>query len=90
MRNWGLWRGVIVKAVAGANIGANIIICSLPLDTIAQSLPSTSPQSPRVFASPTSERFFIKKVQVLGSTVLQSQIARLIQKFENREITFEK
>ena len=47
----------------------------------------TNPQPPQV--TPSSDRFFIKKVEVLGSTVLQKQIAALIKPFENREVIFE-
>ena len=46
------------------------------------------PQPPAV-TSPPGERFLVKKVEVLGSTVLQAEIAALTKKFENREITFQ-
>lgn len=46
-----------------------------------------APQEPE-FTSPQGDRFSVK-VEVLGSTVLQSQIAALIKPFENREVTFE-
>lgn len=45
-------------------------------------------ESPEV-TSPSGERFFIKKVEVLGNTVLQDEIAKLIQPYENRSVTFE-
>ncbi len=51
-------------------------------------LPSPNPQ-PSEITSPEGERFLIKKVEVLGSTVLQEQIAALIKPFENRKVTFE-
>lgn len=34
------------------------------------------------------QRFPIKRVEVLGNTVLQPEIAKLVQPFENREVTF--
>ena len=45
-------------------------------------------ESPEV-TSPSGDRFFIKKVEVLGNTVLQNEIAKLIQPYENRSVTFE-
>jgi len=45
-------------------------------------------ESPEV-TSPSGDRFFIKKVEVLGNTVLQDEIAQLIQPYENRSVTFE-
>ena len=51
-------------------------------------LPSPNPQ-PSEITSPEGERFLVKKVEVLGSTVLQEQIAALIKPFENRKVTFE-
>jgi len=45
-------------------------------------------ESPEV-TSPSGDRFFIKKVEVLGNTVLQDEIAKLIQPYENRSVTFE-
>jgi hemolysin activation/secretion protein len=47
-----------------------------------------SPQPPEV-TSPPSARFLVRKVDVLGSTVLRDQIAALTKSFENREVTFE-
>jgi hemolysin activation/secretion protein len=38
---------------------------------------------------PTGDRFVVNKVEVLGSTVLQDEIAELTQAFTNREVTFE-
>lgn len=49
----------------------------------------TTPQPPEGNAAPTSKRFLVKKVEVLGNTVLQEQIAALIELFNNRETTFE-
>lgn len=45
-------------------------------------------ESPEV-TSPSGEYIFIKKVEVLGNTVLQDEIAGLTQPYENREVTFE-
>lgn len=45
-------------------------------------------ESPEV-TPPSGERFFIKKVEVQGNTVLQDGIAALTQPYENREVTFE-
>ncbi|WP_292864057.1 ShlB/FhaC/HecB family hemolysin secretion/activation protein [Nostoc sp. LPT] len=47
-----------------------------------------TPDSPEV-TSPSSDRFFIKKVEVLGNTVLHDEIATLTQPYENRSVTFE-
>ena len=44
-----------------------------------------TPESPEV-TPPSSDRIFIKKVEVLGNTVLQNEIAALTQTIENREI----
>lgn len=49
--------------------------------------PTNSP--PPETTSPTNISFPIKKIEVLGSTVLQDEIAALIQPFENREVTFD-
>lgn len=37
----------------------------------------------------SSDRFFIKKVEVQGSTILREEIAALIQLYENRRVTFD-
>ena len=47
-----------------------------------------SPQPPEV-PSPPSDRFLVKKVEVLGNTVLHKQIADLIKPFFDSEVTFE-
>ncbi|MFB2895406.1 ShlB/FhaC/HecB family hemolysin secretion/activation protein [Aerosakkonemataceae cyanobacterium BLCC-F50] len=67
----------------------------LPLPSETPTLPpkpelQTPPtqESPEV-TSPSGERFFIKKIEVLGNTVLQNEIAKLIQPYENRSVTFE-
>lgn len=45
-------------------------------------------ESPEV-SSPSGERFFIKKVEVQGNTILQDEIAKLTQPYQNRSVTFE-
>ena len=45
-------------------------------------------ESPEV-TPPSGDRFFIKQVEVVGNTVLQDEIAKLIQPYENRSVTFE-
>ncbi|WP_225912754.1 ShlB/FhaC/HecB family hemolysin secretion/activation protein [Nostoc flagelliforme] len=45
-------------------------------------------ESPEV-TSTSSDRFFIRKVEVLGNTVLHDEIATLTQPYENRSVTFE-
>ncbi|OKH25035.1 ShlB/FhaC/HecB family hemolysin secretion/activation protein [Chroogloeocystis siderophila] len=47
--------------------------------------PTPSPETP----PPIGDRFVVNKVEVLGSTVLQDEIAELTQAFTNREVTFE-
>jgi hemolysin activation/secretion protein len=49
--------------------------------------PSTQ-ESPEV-TSPSGDSIFIKKIEVLGNTVLEDEIAKLIQSYENRSVTFE-
>ena len=45
-------------------------------------------ESPEV-TPPSGDRFFIEKIEVLGNTVLQDEIATLTQPYENRSVTFE-
>lgn len=59
---------------------------TIPLLSASQPTPA---QAPEVNAAPKRDRFSVKKVQVLGSTVLDSEIAALIKPYENREVTFE-
>ncbi|WP_199320587.1 ShlB/FhaC/HecB family hemolysin secretion/activation protein [Leptolyngbya sp. FACHB-261] len=40
-------------------------------------------------SAPDSERFLVQEIEVLGSTVLQAEIAALTQPLENSELTFE-
>jgi len=45
-------------------------------------------ESPEV-TSPSGDSIFIKKIEVLGNTILEDEIAKLIQPYENRSVTFE-
>lgn len=60
-----------------------------------QDLPAPSLDLPQSPEEPAPARlktttFFVRRVEILGSTVLQSDIAELIQPFENRsDVTFE-
>lgn len=47
-----------------------------------------TPASPEE-TPPSNERFFIKKVEVQGNTILRDEIADLTQPYENREATLE-
>ncbi|WP_338421832.1 POTRA domain-containing protein [Nostoc flagelliforme] len=47
-----------------------------------------TPDSPEV-TFPSGDRFFIKKVEVRGNTVLDDEITTLTQPYENRSVTFE-
>lgn len=65
-------------------------IPTAPLPSLPQPrLQTPSTPQPPVSPSPSGERFLVKKVEVLGSTVLHKQIAALIKNFENHELTFE-
>ncbi|BAY49944.1 surface antigen D15 domain-containing protein (plasmid) [Scytonema sp. HK-05] len=48
--------------------------------------PTPQPTAP---SPPTNLRFYIKKIEVLGNTVLKEEISQLVKKYENRKITFE-
>ncbi|MES1023166.1 ShlB/FhaC/HecB family hemolysin secretion/activation protein [Gloeocapsa sp. BRSZ] len=47
--------------------------------------PTPSPETPPLIG----DRFLVNRVEVLGSTVLQDEIAELTEAFANREVTFE-
>lgn len=61
--------------------------------------PSPSPAAPYLQSPPTPQptpppastifRFYVKKIEVLGNTVLKDEIDRLVKTYENREVTFE-
>ncbi len=59
---------------------------TLPPEPELQTPPTQ--ESPEV-TPPSSDSIFIKKIEVLGNTVLQDEIAALTQPYENREATFE-
>lgn len=59
---------------------------ALPPEPELQSPPTQ--ESPEVIP-PSSDRIFIKKIEVLGNTVLQDEIAALTQPYKNRSVTFE-
>lgn len=67
-----------------------------PSPTPPPTPPAASPEilnSPEIPAPPdtnfpSSESFLVKKVEVLGATVLKDEIAELIELFENRQVTF--
>jgi hemolysin activation/secretion protein len=51
-------------------------------------LPSPATPTPSDTTFPSDERFLVKKVEVLGATVLKDKIGELIKPFENRQVTF--
>jgi hemolysin activation/secretion protein len=65
-----------------------------PLPT-TPSTPLTEPSlqvplpSPSASPSPSDIGFYVNQIEVLGNTVLQAEIANIVQPFENREVTFE-
>ncbi|PSB30005.1 ShlB/FhaC/HecB family hemolysin secretion/activation protein [Chlorogloea sp. CCALA 695] len=64
----------------------------LPLET--PTLPPLQLQTPSTQEPPqdslsTGDYFFIKKVEVLGNTILHDEITGLTRLYENREVTFE-
>jgi len=59
---------------------------TLPPEPELQTPPTQ--ESPEV-TPPSSDSIFIKKIEVLGNTVLQDEIAALTQPYENREVSFE-
>jgi hemolysin activation/secretion protein len=59
---------------------------TLPPEPELQTPPTQ--ESPEV-TPPSGERIFIKKIEVLGNTVLQDEIAALTQPYQNRLVTFE-
>lgn len=59
---------------------------TLPPEIELQTPPTQ--ETPEV-TPPSSDRFLINNVEVLGNTVLQNEIAKLTQPYFNREVTFE-
>lgn len=56
-----------------------------PAPPLLQSPPRQATPPP----SPTSLRFYVKKIEVLGNTVLKDEINKLVKEYENQEVTFE-
>ncbi|WP_254721758.1 ShlB/FhaC/HecB family hemolysin secretion/activation protein [Kovacikia minuta] len=52
-----------------------------PASTPAPSLEIPAPPSPPEIVSPSQERFRVKKIEVLGNTVLQQEIADLVKQY---------
>jgi hemolysin activation/secretion protein len=50
-----------------------------------QTPPKEEPQQP----SPATERFLVKKIEVLGNTVLKQEINQLVDKYQNQQVSFE-
>ncbi|GJD19216.1 surface antigen (D15) [Rivularia sp. IAM M-261] len=50
-----------------------------------------TPQTPQPTSppSPTNVPFYIKKIEVLGNTVLKDEISNLVKPYENKKVTFE-
>ncbi|MBE9170394.1 ShlB/FhaC/HecB family hemolysin secretion/activation protein [Pleurocapsales cyanobacterium LEGE 06147] len=51
-------------------------------------LPSSPTPQPPDVTFPSTESFLVKKIEVLGSTVLEDEITQLKQSFENKKVTF--
>ncbi|BAZ50274.1 surface antigen D15 domain-containing protein [Nostoc sp. NIES-4103] len=59
-----------------------------PTNPAAPIVPSPAIPTPSDTNFPNSESFLVKKVEVLGATVLKNEIAKLVQPLENRQVTF--
>lgn len=57
-----------------------------PAPSLLQTPPTLQPTPP---PSSTNLSFYVKKIEVLGSTVLKDEISKLVKEYENREITLE-
>lgn len=90
--------GVTIPPTTRERIEQTIPKPTKPLVPIP-STPSPSPAPPNLQTpptpqptpppSPTNLRFYVKKIEVLGSTVLKDEINKLVKEYENREVTFE-
>ncbi len=60
----------------------------IPTKPTAPILPSPPIPAPSDTNFPSNDRFLVKKVEVLGATVLKDEIGALIQPFENSQVTF--
>ncbi len=61
---------------------------STPTNPTAPILPSPAIPTPSDTTFPNNESFLVKKIDVLGATVLKNEIAKLIQPLQNRQVTF--
>jgi hemolysin activation/secretion protein len=65
----------------------------LPPDKIPDTTPNSPLQIPTneqpQLPSPTTERFPIKEIKILGNTVLKDEINRLVNEYINKEVSFE-
>ncbi|BAY67279.1 ShlB/FhaC/HecB family hemolysin secretion/activation protein [Anabaena sp. FACHB-709] len=59
-----------------------------PSPTTTPILPVPPVPTPSDVNSPIGESFLVKKIEVLGATVLKNEIAKLIEPFEKRQVTF--
>lgn len=59
-----------------------------PTNPAAPILPAPVIPTPSDTGFPNTERFLVKKIEVLGTTVLKAEIAQLVQPLENSQVTF--
>ncbi|MFL9466469.1 ShlB/FhaC/HecB family hemolysin secretion/activation protein [Tolypothrix campylonemoides VB511288_2] len=64
-------------------------IPSTPKEPPAPPLQTPIAPQPTLPPSPTKTSFYVKKIEVLGNTVLKDEINRLVKEYENRKLTFE-
>ncbi|WP_017653023.1 POTRA domain-containing protein [Fortiea contorta] len=68
-------------------------VSPVPLDKVPENIPqpplqipaNEQPQAPAA----GTERFLVKKIEVLGNTVLQAEVNQLVDGYNNREVSFE-
>lgn len=63
-------------------------IAPTPTNPAAPILPSETIPAPGDTNFPSNDRFLVKKIEVLGATVLENEIVALIKPFENSQVTF--
>lgn len=61
---------------------------TLPAPT-PPALETPAPTQPGETPPPSNVRFRVNKIEVLGNTVLQAEIAKLVTTYENRDLSFE-
>ncbi|BFM40717.1 ShlB/FhaC/HecB family hemolysin secretion/activation protein [Synechocystis sp. LKSZ1] len=76
-----IWKGIIIASLFGSH-GLGI-----PIPVWGESTPAPLPQDCPV--SPESEKYWIKRIEVVGNTILQAEIQALIEPLENRQLSFE-